>query len=87
MNLFWLETAMQIWIALTGVLALWMGLRRPHLRMWASLIALSGQPIWFVETARAQQWGMFSLAVIYTVVWLNELILAYFERKPNVDQT
>ena len=60
----------QLAILALGATAIWMA-NSPNdgPRRWASLFGLAAQPLWLVETFRAEQWGMFVLAVAFTVAW------------------
>ena len=36
---------------------------------WASVFGLVGQPFWFYSAVITEQWGIFALCVLYTMVW------------------
>lgn len=38
-------------------------------RRWASVFGLVGQPFWFYSAATSQQWGIFVLCILYSIVW------------------
>jgi len=60
----------QLAILALGATAIWMA-NSPNdgPRRCASLFGLAGQPLWLAETFRAEQWGMFALAIAFTVAW------------------
>ncbi|WCM94164.1 hypothetical protein M5C99_05395 [Acidovorax sp. NCPPB 2350] len=61
----------QITIALFGALAAWMSQAcTDNMRRWACILTL-GQPAWFHAAWKAQQWGVFSVCVIYCGAWLR----------------
>ena len=71
----------QIAIALTGSLAAWLSQdHRYNCRRYACLFGLIGQPFWFYATWKAQQWGIFTLSIIYTWAWYRGFRL-YWLRK------
>lgn len=41
----------------------------PAARKWASVFGLVGQPFWFYSAAVSQQWGIFVLCILYSIVW------------------
>ncbi|MFC3865887.1 hypothetical protein [Alcaligenes aquatilis] len=60
----------QIGIALLGVTAIWLSQsRQEHLRRYACLFGLAGQPFWFWAAFDAQQWGIFAICFLYTLSW------------------
>jgi hypothetical protein len=60
----------QIAIALTGVTAVWLSQdTREAWRRYACLFGMAGQPFWFYATAKAEQWGIFVLCILYTYSW------------------
>lgn len=64
----------QVMIPLTGLVAAWVVQdTRGHVRRWACIIGLLGQPFWFYSTWTASQWGTFILVVGYTVSFLRGL--------------
>jgi hypothetical protein len=67
----WLaNNPLQAFIGATGGLAIWLvNDPRPGWQRCACLFGLLSQPGFLVSTAVAEQWGMFSLAVFYTVSW------------------
>jgi hypothetical protein len=70
-----MNTALQVVIVLTGLIGLygalnWSGIRHTV----AIVIAICGQPAWLFVTFFSEQYGMFSLAVIYTGIWVQALI-------------
>ena len=64
----------QIAIALTGAVAVWLSQdKREHLRKWACIFGLLGQPFWFYSAWDAGQWGIFALCFLYTYSWSRGL--------------
>lgn len=41
----------------------------PAARKWASVFGLVGQPFWFYSATVSQQWGIFVLCILYSIVW------------------
>lgn len=62
----------QLLIAVCGALAAWLSqdARRDRAR-WACLFGLASQSFFLAATWRAQQWGMFALALLYTAAWMR----------------
>lgn len=62
----------QVVILLCGAAAAWLSQdRRPHWARWACLFGLASQPFFLLSTWTAGQWGMFTLAVLYTAAWMK----------------
>lgn len=62
----------QIGIALFGVIAIWLSQdKNEDRRKYACLFGLAGQPFWFWGAFSAEQWGIFSLCILYTAAWFK----------------
>jgi uncharacterized membrane protein YgcG len=62
----------QIGIALTGAIAIWLSQdERRSWNRWACIFGLAGEPFWFLASYRAEQWGVFALAILYTIGWMR----------------
>jgi hypothetical protein len=60
----------QIAILLTGVIAVWLTQdKRESWRRWAPIFGLLAQPFWFYAAWKAEQWGIFAIAMLYTYAW------------------
>jgi hypothetical protein len=58
----------QLGLATFGVLALLFGFHEdPDVRKWEPVIALLGQPFWFYMSVRGRMWGVFFVAVLYSL--------------------
>lgn len=63
-------TLAQLFIALLGVPAVALAQsEHESRRRWASIFGLAGQPFWFYAAVDGEQWGIFLLSVLYTLVW------------------
>ena len=61
----------QIFIALFGLTAVYLTQQsNEHIKRYASIFGLLGQPFWIYATYTTSQWGMFFLTVCYTYAWL-----------------
>jgi hypothetical protein len=59
-------------IAIFGVGATWLSQdSRRDMQRWACVLGLLAQPAWFYATWKAEQWGIFALAFVYTAAWLR----------------
>jgi len=59
-------------IALTGGASAWLVHdKRKTWRLWACIFALIGQPFWFYAAWKAQQWGIFTIDLVFTLGWLK----------------
>ena len=64
----------QIAIALLGAAAAWLSQARgAAARRWACIFGLLGQPFWFYASWKAEQWGIFTVSIIYMGAWLRGL--------------
>ena len=59
----------QIFIALTGLTAVFLSQSHPNHQRYACLFGLAGQPFWFYTTYTNEQWGIFLLSFAYTYAW------------------
>jgi hypothetical protein len=60
----------QIGIAFTGVIAIWLTQqRRENWKKYACLFGMAGQPLWFYSAYTAEQWGILALTIFYTYSW------------------
>lgn len=67
-------TTDQIAVALLGVAAAWLSQARgAGWRRWACVFGLLGQPLWLFSSWAAGQWALFTVAILFTLVWLKGL--------------
>ena len=60
----------QILIGVCGIGSTWLSQdRRRNYQRWACILGLLAQPAWFYATWKAEQWGIFALAFVYTYCW------------------
>jgi hypothetical protein len=59
----------QIFIAMTGLTAVFLTQADSHWHKYACLFGLAGQPFWFYTTYTNEQWGIFILSFAYTYAW------------------
>ena len=70
----------QIFIGLFGVTAVWLSQdSRDTVRRWACIFGLVAQPFWFYAAWKAEQWGIFALAFLYTYSWLRGVKANWFK--------
>lgn len=73
----------QVGIVIFGLTAVFLSQQTElRLQRWAPVVGLVGQPFWFVATVSAEQWGMFLVVVLYTIVWAIGLRNHWFRRNP-----
>ena len=69
----------QIAILLTGVIAVWLTQdKRVSWRRWAPIFGLLAQPFWFYAAWKADQWGIFAIATLYTYAWARGVWTHWF---------
>ena len=61
----------QIFIALTGVIAIYLSQSSGDKVKYACLFGLASQPFWFYSAYIANQWGIFILCIFYTFAWMK----------------
>lgn len=60
----------QIIIGVCGISSVWLtNDPRANYRRWACVVGLIAQPSWIYSTWKAEQWGVFILAFVYTAGW------------------
>ena len=71
----------EIIIAITGIVAIWLSQdERSHLKRYACLFGMAGQPFWFYTTFNAEQWGIFGLTFVYTLAWAKGIYIYWVKR-------
>lgn len=64
------DRALQVMLVLLAVPGLYLvGDQDAQLRWWGYALSLAAQPFWLAATWRARQWGMFGMALVYSVLW------------------
>lgn len=63
----------QLAIFLLSSASIWL-LSGPTPGLWGYALGLASQPFWLFAAARAQQWGVFALSLVYSVLWLRGII-------------
>jgi len=61
----------QVFIALTGVVAIYLSQSTGSKVKYACLFGMAGQPFWFYSAYTAEQWGIFILCIFYTFAWFK----------------
>jgi len=59
----------QILISTLGCIAIFLVSRKDKWQRYGYIFGLLSQPFWFIETFRAEQWGIFILCIWYTINW------------------
>jgi hypothetical protein len=59
--------AVQIWLPLVGLPTIYFTSTKSKL---APLFGLLGQPAWFYSSAYTRQWGVLTLNIAYTLMWI-----------------
>lgn len=68
------DKVLQVAIFVLSFTAIWLlNVPTPWAR-WAPVVGLASQPFWLVATYRANQPGMFLLAIVYCVPWTLGII-------------
>lgn len=73
-----IDLAIQIAIAATGIAAALMIATTGPLHRWGYVVAMVGQPLWFVASWRARQPGFFILSIFYTGAWAQGIVNRFF---------
>ena len=73
---------LQLVILISGVTAIALTqARSPKKRKYASIVGLAGQPAWLYITYSGEQYGMFLLCCVYTVVWAWGVYMNWFSKE------
>lgn len=71
----------QMVIALAAALAAWINQDpRAHVRRWAGVLGMVGQPFYLYATWHAAQWGMFLVSIVFTASYLRGIRLGWRAR-------
>lgn len=71
----------QIFIALTGGVAIWLTQqKRQEWKRLACIFGIVGQPFWFYSAYMAEQWGVLALTFFYTYSWMVGIKNNWFNR-------
>jgi len=60
----------QIFIAITGLAAVFLSQSNGDKRKYACFFGIASQPFWFYTTYTNEQWGIFALTFFYTYAWV-----------------
>jgi len=60
----------QIFIAITGLAAVFLSQSTGDKRKYACFFGMASQPFWFYTTYTNEQWGIFALTFFYTYAWV-----------------
>lgn len=52
-------------------------------RRWASVFGLISQPFWFWASISTQQWGIFTLSLLYTAVWAKGFYTHWIDQESS----
>lgn len=63
------DALLQAAILVFSAIAIGLVAQPAPLMRWGYVIGLVSQPLWFIETWRRRQWGMFALSVFYAGAW------------------
>lgn len=67
-----IDAAIQAWILLTSAIAIWLlSGRSARWRRIGCIVGLLGEPAWFYSSWQAGQWGVFALAVWFTIAYVR----------------
>lgn len=70
------QLMLQIWIAITCCISNWLIQdNSSRTKLIACVVALAGQPAWFVAAWQAQQWGIFFVDILYTLLWMRGALI------------
>lgn len=70
----------QLALAFFGLSAMWMAMgKSTRARKFAPLVGLCGQPFWIVFAVQASAWGLLTLSLAYSVVYVRG---AWLQWKP-----
>lgn len=71
----------QMGIVVFGVGALWLVGKDGPYRKYGFIMGLLGQPFWFYTAIHTEQWGIFLIAVIYTITWIRGIYNNWFKNR------
>jgi hypothetical protein len=60
------DTVIQILIIISSCGAIWLLSHTEHWSRWGFIVGLAGQPLWFYDTFRKKQWGIFMVTLWFT---------------------
>ena len=66
-----LDVTIQISIVVFSGAAIWLLSTDCSWRRWGFVIGLLGQPIWFYDSLRREQYGVFALALWFTYCYIR----------------
>jgi hypothetical protein len=66
-----IDSALQIGIAVLSIAAAWLVANTGPGQRWGFVVGLASQPLWFIVTWRARQFGILLVALFYTGAWIQ----------------
>ena len=73
----------QLLICISGVTSILLINLKNKYSKYAPILGLLSQPLWFYESYKAEQWGIFILSFGYTASWGLGLYNYWFKNKSN----
>lgn len=75
----------QIFLAIFGVIAIWLSQdSRESVRKYSCLFGMISQPFWFYTSYVNEQWGVFILAIFYTIAWMKGFYNHWINPPPKI---
>lgn len=72
------RAVIQFALAFFGLTALYMATgHNTRARRWAPIVGLCGQPFWLLFSAQTQAWGLFTLSLVYSGVYVRGIWLQW----------
>lgn len=73
-------------IGILGTLAIYFSQQRnDNFKRYACLFGLAAQPFWYYTSYNAQQWGILTVSILYTLGWLIGLKNYWLSKIPSPD--
>lgn len=71
-----IDRALQVVIFLLTLPGLYLvGDQDPGLRWWGYVLSLAAQPFWLAATWRARQYAMFTIALVFSAMWIRAIAI------------
>ena len=81
----WLMFISQLIMTPSGIISIYLTQSESYtLRKWASMVAMVGQPFWYILAWVTEAWGLFFMNFFFTFSWLKGIWIYWI--KPNFKQ-
>ena len=82
-----LDDIIQFFILFFSAAAIWFVGRKESWSRWGYIFGIISQPFWLYATFMDQQWGMFTLSLVFSYSWSQGIYNYWIKAEPVTEPT